>query len=138
MEILAIYLYGVYGGIKALAVVSMLTVGLITIVFLVIYIAQKSNYEVNNHKAETSHYYKDALPEYKASYEQAKKFIFIKTTIALVVLNIMIPPKSIAVAMFAVEPAIQIAKDINDSNRTKSLVEILDLSIARVKENLEK
>ena len=135
MEILAVYLYGIYGSITAtIAVVASVMIA-VTITFSIIYIAQKSDYESNKHKTETNSYYKEAVPRYKASYENAKKFMFIKTSIFLVILNVLIPPKEIAVAMFAIKPAIQMAKDISDSNRTKNIVDILDLSIAKVKKN---
>ena len=137
MEILAIYLYGIYSSVEAVILISTIIVATITGMFTVVYVIQKSEYDTNLPKGETRTYYRNALPEYKANYENARKFMFIKTSIALIIINVLMPPKEIAVAMIAVNPAIKLAKDIKDSNRTQNIVEILDLSIARIKEKLD-
>jgi len=134
MEILAVYLYGIYGSITATLTVFAWIIIIGSTIAGIIYLINKHEYEA--YQNSDDHWRKEDLPNNKVLYEHMKKLIFIKTSIFLVVLNILIPPKEIAVAMVAVKPAIQIAKDIKDSNRTQSIIEILDLSIARVKDSL--
>ena len=47
----------------------------------------------------------------------------------LIVLNILIPPKNIAVMMYATPTAIEALQSISDSNRTQTIVDILDNSL---------
>jgi hypothetical protein len=47
----------------------------------------------------------------------------------LILANVLIPPKNIAVMMVAAPHIVEISKDVADSNRTKKLINILDNSL---------
>jgi len=67
----------------------------------------------------------------KESLEKFKKYVIRYYVIffIIVLVNTFLPSRNTAIMMFSAGPIINTAKDIKDSNRTKSIVNILDNSI---------
>ena len=51
---------------------------------------------------------------------------YLIATVALVILNVLMPPRSIAIAMVALEPTKEMMTSVADSNRTQKLTQSLD------------
>jgi hypothetical protein len=113
MEILLVYLYGIYDSIASLvdgfAFLSIFSIFVNGVIGGVI-------------KDDVLHF---------------KKYMYIKTAIFLVIVNVLIPPKEIAVAMVAAPTVVKTVNNIVDSNRTAKMVSIIDLSLDKVIKKLE-
>lgn len=130
MEILLVYLYGIYDSVYNFIGMSMIISIIVSLVAVAVAFF---------HKDMSSIYHKDSerYRELISNYESSKKFIFLKTSIMLIIINVLFPPKEIAVAMVIAPKVVEITKDIADSNRTKKIVNVIDLGIDRITDKLK-
>lgn len=109
-EILMIYLYSIWGNFEhMLAGVTFVTIT-ITIVAGFLYLATFEEKKVETTKA-------------------IKKYILIKTTIVLIILNVLIPSKNIMLAMMVATPVIEGVQKIAKSEKLDKVEKILDLAL---------
>ena len=122
MEILLVYLYGIYDSIAGFLTFATIILTSMTITFSLVK-------AVTMHERNRYSHTQDKYEQYTEGVKFWDKFIYIKLSILLIIINILVPPKNIAVAMVAAPYAVQAAADLVDSNTTKKISTIIDLSL---------
>jgi heme/copper-type cytochrome/quinol oxidase subunit 2 len=112
--VLLIYLYGIYDSIEDL-LTGMTVIGMFLMLVITLLIAMW--------------YYDELLSDSEKILYKARLKLGWITILILLIVNTLMPPKNIAVLMFAADPLIEASKTISDSNRTKSIINILDNSL---------
>lgn len=130
MEILLVYLYGIYDSVSSVIGASMIIIGMASVTALAVHFSSKDLASLYDEKEEKH-------KEHMKKASSAKRFILIKTFIVLLILDVLIPPKEIAVAMVAAPTVVKTVNSIVDSNRTTKMVNIIDLSLDKVIKKLE-
>lgn len=114
--ILLIYLWGIYDNIVAVFIVILLFL-MVLIVILGVTLSSLEEGRLSEREKQL-----------KILHKKWIKRLAIVGGI-LIVLNVLIPPKNIAVMMYATPTAIEALQSISDSNRTQTIVDILDNSL---------
>jgi uncharacterized membrane protein YjgN (DUF898 family) len=113
-EVLLIYIYSIWDNLSTLVLIlTLLVVG--TVIVLIFNAWINAEFD-GNEKLTDEH-----------SFRLARKLKW--WVVALVLLHTLMPSKNTFVLMVAAPSVVQIANDVADSNRTKSIVNILDNSI---------
>jgi len=103
-----IYLYGIYPNIKgSVSLILFLMMFIVPISLALILMS------INDGALEKKHFFKTLKIE-------------VLVFIVLGIINTMLPPRNIVVAMFALEPAKEIINNVTDSNRTNKVMDTLD------------